>query len=96
MTELISFYALILKLTHSAPFQRNLKNKKYPYWRFDTFFSKTKQTNLKIIEDGGWHFNNLMSPESISLKLKTFAHTEFSENKYSDINIIRSKIEKKT
>ena len=27
---------------------RNLKNKKYPFWRIDTYFSKIKQTNLKI------------------------------------------------
>ena len=36
-----------------------------------------------------------MEPDEISLKLKTFAHTEFSDNKYSNINIIKSKIDKK-
>ena len=40
-------------------------------------------------------FNNVMSPESISLKLKTFAHSEFSESKFSNINIIKNKIENK-
>ena len=34
---------------------RNLKNKKYPWWRFDTFFSKLKTRHLEIIDDGGWH-----------------------------------------
>ena len=53
---------------------RNLKNKKYPYWRFDTLFSKTKQTNLKIIEDGGWHFTNLKTAEEIYKKLSNFGH----------------------
>ena len=53
---------------------RNLKNKKYPYWRFDTFFSKTKQINLKIIEDGGWHFTNLKTAEEIYKKLSNFGH----------------------
>ena len=33
-----------------------------------------------------------MSPENISLKLKTFAHSEFSNSKFSNINIIENKI----
>ena len=36
-----------------------------------------------------------MTPEKISLKLKTFAHTEFSESKFSDIDVIKNKIEKR-
>ena len=35
------------------------------------------------------------SAEEISLKLKTFAHTEFMNSKYSSISVIREKIEKK-
>ena len=53
---------------------RNLKNKKYPFWRIDTFFSKTKQTNLKVIEDGGWHFTNLKTAKDIYTKLSNFGH----------------------
>ncbi len=53
---------------------RNLKNKKYPFWRFDTFFSTFKQTNLKIIEDGGWHFTNLKTANDIYIKLSNFGH----------------------
>ena len=49
---------------------RNLKNKKYPFWRFDTFFSDIKQVDINIINDGGWHFTNLKSPENLFLKLK--------------------------
>ena len=36
-----------------------------------------------------------MEPKLISLKLKTFAHSEFSFEKFSDIDVIKSKIEKK-
>ena len=36
-----------------------------------------------------------MEPKQISIKLKTFVHSEFSDNKYSDVEIIRSKIDKK-
>ena len=65
------------------------KNLSYNFLRFD------KEKDIQIINDGGWHFNNIMDPEVISLKLKTFAHTEFSGNKYSDVETIRSKIKKK-
>ena len=36
-----------------------------------------------------------MSQQRKFLKLKTFAHTEFSEEKFSDAKIIRDKIDKK-
>ena len=39
-------------------------------------------------------FNSIISPAEISKKLKTFAHTEFSKNQYSDINIMKQNIEK--
>jgi len=53
---------------------RNLKNKKYPFWRLDTLFSNSKQTNLKIVDDGGWHFTNLKTAEEIYAKLSNFGH----------------------
>ena len=65
------------------------RNLKYNFFRFD------KEKNIEIFKNGGWHFNNIMRPETISLKLKTFAHSEFSGKKFSDIEIIRSKIERK-
>ena len=65
------------------------KNLKYYFFRFD------KEKDIEIFKNGGWHFNNIMSPEDISLKLKTFAHTEFSSDKFSNIDVIKKKIEKK-
>ena len=65
------------------------KNLKYKFFRLD------KEKSIEIFNNGGWHFNNIMEPELISLKLKTFAHSEFSNEKYSDIDVIKSKIEKK-
>ena len=53
---------------------RNLKNRKYPFWRIDTLFSNSKQTNLKIVDDGGWHFTNLKTAEEIYTKLSNFGH----------------------
>ena len=66
-----------------------LKNTKYSFLRFD------KEKSIEIFKDAGWHFNNLMSPENISLKLKTFAHKEFSGDDFSSVDIIRDKINKK-
>jgi beta-1,4-mannosyl-glycoprotein beta-1,4-N-acetylglucosaminyltransferase len=63
-----------------------LKNLKYSWMRFD------KEKSIELIEDGGWHFNNLMTPKDISLKLQTFAHTEYASKKFSSINIIKKKI----
>jgi len=66
-----------------------IKNLKYPFWRID------KEKNIQIINDGGWHFNNILSPKEISLKLKSFAHTEFSNEKFSSLEVIKYKIKKK-
>ena len=53
---------------------REIKGKVYPIYRFDTFFSKTKYTDVKIIEDGGWHFSQLKSPKDIKVKLLNQEH----------------------
>ena len=53
---------------------REIKGKVYPIYRFDTFFSKTKYTDVKIIEDGGWHFSQLKSPKDIEIKLLNQEH----------------------
>ena len=65
------------------------KNLKYSFFRFD------KEKNIQLYQNAGWHFNNIMEPGQMSLKLKTFAHSEFSGNEYSDIEKIRSKIDMK-
>ena len=72
----------------SLSWLRNLKNKKYPLWRLDTYFSKLKQRNLSIINDGGWHFTNLKSAEEIYEKLTNFGHhNEFDESKITVTDI---------
>ena len=65
------------------------KNLNYSFLRID------KEKDIELFKQGGWHFNNLMTPENISLKLKTFAHIEFSGEKYSSIDVIKDKIKKK-
>ena len=62
------------KKLHSFSWLRNIKNKKYPFWRLDTLFSKNKNINLEIINDGGWHFTNIKTPSELMIKMKNFGH----------------------
>ena len=53
---------------------RNIKDHKYSILRLDTFFSKKKYIDIKIIEDGGWHFSNIKTAKEIEYKLKSYLH----------------------
>ena len=72
---------------------RNLKNKKYPFWRLDTYFSDIRQIDLKIINNGGWHFTNLKNPEELYLKLKNFGHHDEFELSGITVNDLKEKID---
>ena len=56
------------------------------FWKF--YIEK----DIKIFNDGGWHFNNLYPVEVISKKLKVFPHQEFSSDKFSNLDTIKKKI----
>ena len=74
---------------------RNIKDRKYPFYRLDTFFSKTKYTNIKFIENGGWHFSNIKTAKEIENKLRSYLHhREFEVNPLSETEIEKI-IEKK-
>ena len=74
---------------------RNLKNKKYPFWRLDTYFSDIKQNNLKIVEKGGWHFTNIKTPEELFDKFVNFGHHDEFELTNIDLDKIKEKISNK-
>ena len=74
---------------------RNTKNKSYPFWRIDTFFSDLKQTNLKIIKDGGWHFTNIKKPKDLFEKFSNFGHHDEFELSKLKIEDIEKKINNK-
>ena len=69
--------------------QKILKKNVKKWWKFYI------ERNIQIIENGGWHFNNLFPPEMISLKLKTFAHNEFAGEEYSNVEVIKKKIDQR-
>ena len=58
----------------SPQWLRNIKGRKYPKWRLDTYLSKKKYSNLLFIKNGGWHFTCLRTPEELEKKLLNFAH----------------------
>ena len=65
----------------SPQWLRNIKDRKYPFFRLDTFFSKKKYTNIKFIDNGGWHFSNIKTAQEIKHKLRSYLHhQEFDEN----------------
>jgi len=70
----------------SPQWLRNLKFKKYPFWRID------KLKNLQIIENGGWHFAYLQSPENILKKIKSSSHGEFDNIDFANLENIKEKI----
>lgn len=79
----------------SPEWLKYVKNKQYPFWRVDTFFSKTKYTNVKIIEKGGWHFTNIKSDKEIYYKLMNYGeHNEFERSGLNE-NDIKNLIENK-
>tara|TARA_B100001057_G_scaffold417399_1_gene436110 strand:+ start:806 stop:1681 length:876 start_codon:yes stop_codon:yes gene_type:complete len=53
---------------------RNIKSKKYPFYRIDTLFSNSRYIDKYYVENGGWHFSNLKNSVSIELKLKSYLH----------------------
>ena len=85
------------KKLKSPQWLRNVKDRAYSWWRLDTFFSNYKYTNIKIVENGGWHFSYIKSPQDIEKKLKSYLHhTEYELNPLGIDNIKKLISDKKT
>ena len=81
----------------SPQWLRNIKDRNYSWWRIDTLFSNTKYSNIKIFDDGGWHFSYVKSPENIEKKLKSYLHhTEYELNPLGSEKISKLIKQKKT
>ena len=76
----------------SPQWLRDLKHKKYPFWRLDIIFSKKKYNNIMHIDNGGWHFTNIKSPEDINKKLLNYTHHYEYEQSGLDIDDLKKKI----
>lgn len=69
--------------------QKILKKNIKKWWNLNL------EKSIQIFEDGGWHFNNLLTIDQISLKLKTFAHSEYNKEEFTSIENIKEKIKNK-
>ena len=94
-----TLFGLVLKLQkkkfYFTPMVEEIKNKNYPLWRIDTFFSKKKYSNIKFIENGGWHFTCIKKPEDIHNKLLTFAHHQDYESSQISLKQLKKIISEK-
>ena len=80
----------------SPQWLRNVKHKKYPIWRLDTIFSKRKYRDIKYVNNGGWHFTNIKSPEDIEKKLLNYTHHyEYEQSGITIEDLKRKILEKK-
>ena len=70
----------------SPQWLRDLKFKKYPFWRID------KIRDLQIIKDGGWHFSYLQSPKNLLKKISSFSHGERNKLEFANEESIVEKI----
>ena len=66
---------------------RNQRVKNYPFYRFN-------KIKWNIIENGGWHFSFIMTPNAIKDKIKSFAHGEFNKEKIVNEENIKLRIQK--
>ena len=81
----------------SPQWLRNIKDKTYPFWRLDIFFSKNKYQDIYFVKDGGWHFSFLKNAHDIEKKLRTYTHHRGYDLDPLGVNKIEQMIkEKKT
>ena len=79
----------------SPQWLRDVKHKIYPLWRLDIALSKKKYNNIFYINDGGWHFTNIKSPEDIEKKLLNYTHHDEFEKSNLNTEDLRKKIKEK-
>ena len=70
----------------SPQWLRDLKFKKYSFWRLD------KVRDVQIINNGGWHFSYLQSTDNILKKINSFSHGEHNKPEFANINSIEENI----
>lgn len=91
----------LLNITNPNWYGSRICKKKYlksPQWLRDQkikkkYFFNFMRINWNIVKNGGWHFSFLLSPDDIKYKIESFAHSEFNNSKFNNIDKIKSSIE---
>ena len=66
--------ACLKKDLKSPQWLRNIKARKYSFYRLDILLNEKKFNNIQLIKNGGWHFTNIKTPEEIHYKYKSYCH----------------------
>ena len=75
------------KYLKSPQWLRNQKVKKHSFWKF-------YRINWNFVQNGGWHFSFLMTPENIQKKIQSFAHSEFNTYDFTNLDKINNSVKK--
>ena len=79
----------------SPQWLRNVRHRKYPIWRFDILFSNKKFNDIYYVNDGGWHFTNIKSPDDLEKKFSNFLHHQDFEASGLQLEDIKEKVRSK-
>ena len=79
----------------SPQWLRDTKHKKYPAWRLDVILSNNKYSSIHYIENGGWHFTNIKSPEEIEKKFSNFLHHQDFEDSGLTLDDVKKMVKNK-
>tara|TARA_B100001057_G_scaffold2976_1_gene2706 strand:- start:598 stop:1425 length:828 start_codon:yes stop_codon:yes gene_type:complete len=61
--------------------------KRVKFWQIHRYF-----TNPPVIEDGGWHFSFIVTPEKIKEKMLAYGHGELNTDKFTNLEYIENRI----
>ena len=73
------------KYLKSPQWLREQKVKKYSLIKF-------YKIKWNIIKSGGWHFSYLMTPNEIKQKINSYAHVEYNNDKFNNLDKIKKSI----
>ena len=59
------------------------------------FFRKKKYSNIEYVNNGGWHFTNIKTPENIQKKLLNYTHHDEFERSGINLNQLKEMIKEK-
>ena len=80
----------------SISWLRDVKPKKYKFFRLDVMFSNYKFIDLKIVQNGGWHFSSVKNLQGLLKKFENDEmHAEYKSRKVDSKEIERLLKEKK-
>ena len=73
------------KYLKSPQWLRDIKTKRKTFWKI--FYKK-----IQLINNGGWHFSFLKSPESIKNKIISYSHQEYNKEEFTNTDMIKKRI----